>query len=100
MGRRTLMTLALAGALSATTAVSGCYVHPRSAAQIATAAIWTAAIAGHLVILAHHDSHYHYEHCGHYRRWHEGRWVYYYQERWEYYDDGSGRWYVYTEAEY
>lgn len=82
----------------AATLASGCLVvSPRTAGHIATAAIWTAAIAGNVMILAVHDDHYHHQHCGHYRRWHEERWVYYYEERWEYYDDGDGRWYYYEE---
>jgi hypothetical protein len=97
MGNAT-RALALGTALLATVAsTSGCYVTPRAASHIATAAIWAAAIAGTVVVLEFHDDHYHHEHCGHYRRWHDARWVYYYQERWEYYDQRTGSWYLYAE---
>jgi hypothetical protein len=79
---------------------AGCVVSPRvahSVGQVATVALWTAAIAGQLMILSHHDDHLHHEHCGHYRRWHDGRWVYYYGGHWEYYDEPSAQWYFYAE---
>jgi len=79
---------------------SGCLVSPRGArtiGRVATAALWTAAIAGQVAVLAYHDAHYHHDHCGHYRRWHGERWVYYYDGRWEYYEPAEARWYVYVE---
>ena len=92
---RQLLTAAL---LSLALTSSACFIAPRTAANLATAAIWTAAVAGNVLLLAHHDSHYHYEQCGHYRRYHEERWVYYYGDHWEYYDEYDGRWYYYGES--
>ena len=90
-----LLAAALAGVLA-----SGCVVSPRVAhnvGAVASAALWTAAIAGTIVIMAIHDDHYHDEHCGHYRRWHDERWVYYYGGHWEYYDEPAATWYYYSE---
>ena len=93
--------LAILPALAlAVTLGSGCVMSPRGAhtvANVAAAALWTAAVAGQIAILAYHDAHYHHDHCGHYRRWYSGRWVYYYGGHWEYYDDGAGNWYYYNE---
>jgi hypothetical protein len=94
---RRFSVLLVALVLGAVTS-SGCVMSPRTAHGIgnfAAAALWTAAIAGHIAVLAHHDAHYHHHHCGHYRRWHSGRWVYYYGGHWEYYDGGS--WYYYED---
>ncbi|HTE56894.1 MAG TPA: hypothetical protein VK698_38845 [Kofleriaceae bacterium] len=90
-----VLSLALTGATS-----SGCVVSPRTAgsiANVATAALWTAAVVGEIALLSYHDSHYHHDHCGHYRRWYGGHWVYYYGGQWEYYDDGASSWYYYQE---
>jgi hypothetical protein len=84
---------AVAAALVLGGSALGC--HPRVAAKLAAAAIITAAIVGTAHILAHHDAHFHSEHCGHHRRWHEGRYVYHYGGHWEYYDPHAGRWYYY-----
>jgi hypothetical protein len=84
----------------AVTLGSGCIMSPRGAhgvANLAAAALWTAAVAGQIAILAYHDAHYHHDHCGHYRRWHSDRWVYFYGGHWEYYDDRAGNWYYYNE---
>jgi hypothetical protein len=92
--------ITIASAVLAATLASGCYVSPRvahSVGAVASAALWTAAIAGTLTVLAYHDAHYHHEHCGHYRRWHDERWVYYYGSHWEYYDEPSATWYFYVE---
>ncbi|HWM86556.1 MAG TPA: hypothetical protein VNO33_11980 [Kofleriaceae bacterium] len=89
-----LLVLALASFLS------GCVMSPRTAhslGNVAVAALWTAAVVGQVALLAHHDAHYHYDHCGHYRRWHGERWVYYYDGRWEYYDSGDSSWYFYAD---
>ena len=93
----TTAALALSAVLLGSAASSGCIVTPRAANNLAAAAIWTAAIAGTVLILEAHDDHYHYESCGHYRRWHEDRWVYYYGGSWEYYDEGNGQWYYFAE---
>jgi len=85
-------------ALAATVSVA--CVAPRGVHHLAAAAIWTAAIAGNVVILVAHDAHLHSETCGHYRRWQDGRWIYYYEQRWEYFDDTSGQWYYYADAGY
>jgi hypothetical protein len=77
---------------------SGCVMSPRTAhgiGHVAAAALWTAAVAGQIAVLAYHDAHYHHDHCGHYRRWHSGRWVYYYGGHWEYHDGDS--WYYYED---
>jgi hypothetical protein len=90
--------MALLASMIGTT--TGCYVSPRVAhdvGAVASAVLWTAAIAGTIAVLTIHDAHLHHEHCGHYRRWHEDRWVYYYGGHWEYYDDPSGTWYFYAE---
>lgn len=90
-----LPTLALAATLS-----SGCVMSARDAhtvANVAAVALWTAAVAGEIALLAYHDAHYHHDHCGHYRRWYSGRWVYYYGGHWEYYDPGASSWYYYAE---
>ena len=92
---RPFLGLLLAGALG-----SGCLVSPRgihTVGNVATAALWTAAIAGQIALLTVHDAHLHHDHCGHYRRWHGGRWVYYYEGRWEYYEPAESRWYFYAE---
>jgi hypothetical protein len=89
-----------AGIVLVVTLGSGCLASPRGVhvvGQVASAALWTAAIAGHVALLAYHDAHYHHDHCGHYRRWHDSRWVYYYDGRWEYYEPGDGSWYFYME---
>jgi len=83
--------------LAMTAGAPGCVMTPRTASNLATAAIWAAAIAGTVVVLEAHDAHYHYESCGHYRRWYDDRWVYYYHDHWEYYDEASGEWYVYAD---
>ena len=96
--RRSLLLLP-ALTLAAATG-TGCVMSPRSAgafANVATAALWTAAVAGEIALLAYHDAHYHSDHCGHYRRWHDDHWVYFYGGHWEYYDDGASSWYVYAE---
>jgi hypothetical protein len=94
--RNLLLSTALGVALiGATTA--GC--SPRLARTVFAAAVVTAVIVGTAHVLAHHDGHFHDEHCGCQRRWHSGRWVYYYEDRWEYYDPDSGRWYYYAEPE-
>lgn len=93
--RKSIVGIALAASM-----IAGCYVSPRVAhnvGSVAAAALWTAAIAGTVLILAAHDAHYHHEHCGHYRRWHSERWVYYYGGHWEYYEEPSGTWYYYSE---
>lgn len=93
-----LSALALVLALVGTS--SGCVMSPRTAgsiANVAVAGLWTAAVVGQIALLAHHDAHYHHDHCGHYRRWYGGNWVYYYGGQWEYYDDGAGHWYYYAE---
>jgi hypothetical protein len=98
MPRNSIAAFALAAVLGAgTVASTGCLISPRAAGNVATAAIWTAAIAGTIVIMAGHDDHYHYEHCGHYRRWHDDRWVYYYGDHWEYYDEETGQWYYFAD---
>jgi hypothetical protein len=101
MARSFLRRLVLVGILAlAGTTASGCVMSPRTAhtfGHVAAAALWTAAVAGQIAILAYHDAHYHHDHCGHYRRWYSGRWVYYYGGHWEYYDNGAGSWYYYAE---
>jgi hypothetical protein len=89
---RLLATVVALASLSAGCIASGGTVH------VSSAAIWTAAIAGSVVVLVEHDEHLHHVNCGHYRRWHDERWVYYYDDRWEYYDADRGQWYVYGEA--
>jgi hypothetical protein len=88
----------IAVAALAALATDGCYVTPRTAqavANVAAAAVITAAIVGNATVLGYHDPHYHYEHCGHHRRWHHGHWVYQYGGRWEYYEPSYRRWYYY-----
>lgn len=97
--RRPRLTMLLA-ALALGGVLSGCAMSPRSAhtvGHVAAAALWTAAVAGELAVLSHHDAHHHHEQCGHYRRWDSDRWVYYYGGHWEYYDSSSGSWYYYSD---
>jgi hypothetical protein len=93
-------TLGLLACLTLATVAPGCMMSPRTAdalGNVAVATLWTAAVVGHIAVLAAHDAHYHHDHCGHYRRWYGGRWVYYYGGHWEYYDDGAGSWYYYAD---
>lgn len=69
---------------------------PRMALSLAGTAAYTAAVVGTTAaIVAHHDAHYHHDHCGCPHQYHHGRWVYHYQGRWEYYDPEEGFWYSY-----
>ena len=97
MQRNTTAALVLSAVLFGSAASSGCIATPHAVGDLAEAAIWTAAVAGTVLVLDDHDDHYHYESCGHYRRWHSDRWVYYYGDSWEYYDDGTGQWYYYID---
>jgi hypothetical protein len=92
MKKITVLTLTLLF-LAGTTLTTGCY--PRMAGNLLGAAVIATAVVGTAMMIEHHDSHYHHQHCGCERQYHEGRWVYFYGGGWEYYDEGGGVWYRY-----
>lgn len=91
MSRQNLLALCLALGLTS----SAC--SPQLFRDVASVAIFTAAVVGTAHMMADHDAHFHDHWCGHHRRWYHGHWVYHYDDRWEYYDPNEEVWYYYDD---